>query len=279
MSTGTATGTVADQGRRAAHGRWFEWIARFGFAARGVLFILIGVLAIELALGQGGRNASQAGALQTIAHQPFGEVLLIAITIGLAGYALWRLMQAALGHGPEGGGDDSAGYRIMALVSGLIYLSFMVLSIRILMSPHHNAGQKPKAPHAAADVLSLPGGQLVLGIVAFVLIATGIYQAYRGVSRSFVDDAKVSEMSPAVRTWYTRIGVVGWLGRAAVFGLAGALVADAAIVDSAKKAKGLDGALQKLSNQPYGVALLLVVAAGLIAFGVYSLADARYRRV
>jgi len=111
------------------------------------------------------------------------------------------------------------------------------------------------------------------------LIAVGMYQAYRAVSRSFVDDAKVAEMTPAVRTWYTRVGVAGYLGRAAVFGLTGALVADAAIANRAHRAKGLDGALQKLSNQSYGVALLLIVTAGLIAFGIYSLADARYRRV
>jgi uncharacterized protein DUF1206 len=278
MSTDVA-GRVQQRGQRAAHGPWLSWIARFGFAARGVLYILIGVLAVELALGQGGRNASQAGALQTVGHQPFGAVLLIAIAIGFAGYALWRFMQAALGHGPEGGGEDSAGYRIMALLSGLIYLSFMVLTIRVLTSPHHNAGSKPKPSHAAAGVLSLPGGQLVLGIVAIVLIGAGVYQAYRGVTAEFLKEAKTGEMSPVVRTWYERIGRIGYLGRAAVFGLTGALVADAAIANSARKAKGLDGALQKLSNQPYGVVLLLVIAAGLVAFGLYSLADARYRRI
>ena len=279
MNTTGLAGDVARQGQRAAHGPWFEWLARFGFAARGVLYLLIGALTVELALGQGGKSASQAGALQTVAHQPFGEVLLIAIAVGFGGYALWRLMQAALGHGPEGGGEDTPGYRIMALASGLIYLSFMVLSIRILTSPNHNAGQKPKAGHAAADVLSLPGGQFMLGIVAAVLIGAGLYQAYRGVTAKFVEDAKIGEMSPTVRTWYTRVGVAGYLGRAAVFGLTGALVAAAAISNRAHQAKGLDGALQKLGNQPFGVVLLLVVAAGLVAFGLYSLADARYRRI
>jgi len=279
MTTSNITSRVEQGGQRAAHGPWFSWVARFGFAARGALYILMGVLVADLAFGNGGKNASQAGALQTVAHQPFGEWLLIAITVGFAGYALWRLMQAALGHGPEGGGEDTPGYRLMALVSGLIYLSFMVLSIRVLTSPNHTAGQKPKASHAASSVLSLPGGQVVLGIVALALIGAGVYQAWKGVTQSFLEDAKTGEMSPTVRTWYTRTGVIGYLGRAAVFGLTGALVAEAAISNRAHQAKGLDGALQKLGNQPFGVVLLLVIAAGLVAFGLYSLADARYRRI
>jgi hypothetical protein len=279
MTTGDVLSQAAQHSSRAAHGRWFTILARLGFVARGIIYGLIGLLAIDLAFGRGGASASQAGALQTVAHQPFGQWLLVAIAIGLAGYSAWRLMQAALGHGPEGGGEDSAGYRVMALASGLIYLSFMLLAIRVLTSPNHQAGQKPKAHSTAHDVLSLPGGQVVLAIAGAVLIAAGLYQAYKGISRSFVKDAKTGEMSPLTRRWYTRVGVVGHCGRAIVFALAGGLVLNAALNQKAHEAKGLDGSLRTLADQPYGQVMLCAVAAALIAFGLYSLADARYRRV
>lgn len=279
MTTNQALSQAATQTSRATHSRWFSLVARLGFVARGLIYGLIGVLALDLAFGRGGASASQAGALQTVAHQPLGEWLLIATAIGLGGYAAWRFMQAALGHGPEGGGEDSAGYRIMALVSGLIYLSFLALAIRVLTSPSHQAGQKPKAHTTAHDVLTLPGGQIVLGIAGAVLVAAGLYQAYKGLSRSFVDDAKTSEMSARTQRWYTRVGVVGYCGRAVVFVLAGVLVLTAAVHHKAHQAKGLDGSLRTLADQPYGAAMLCAVAAALIAFGAYSLADARYRRI
>jgi uncharacterized protein DUF1206 len=279
MTTGDVLQHAAGHTERAAHGRWFTILARLGFVARAVIYILIGVFALDVAFGRSKANASQAGALQAVAHQPFGEWLLIAITVGLGAYALWRLMQALLGHGPEGGGENSAGYRLQALVSAIIYASFTLLAIRILTSPNHQAGQKPKAHTAASDVLSLPGGQLMLGIAGAVLIGVGLFQLYKGVSEKFVEEAKTGEMSPTVRTWYTRIGVVGYCGRAAVFLLIGALVLFAAVHDTAKQAKGLDGSLQTLANKPYGAAVLSAIAVALMAFGLLSLLDARYRRV
>lgn len=279
MTTGDVIQQAAGHTERAAHGRWFRILARLGFVARGIIYALIGVFALDLAFGHKQANASQSGALQYVAHQPFGQWLLIVIAVGLAAYASWRLMQALLGHGPEGGGENSAGYRLQALVSAVIYASFTLLAIRILTSPNHQAGQKPKTHTAASDVLSLPGGQLMLGIAGIVLIAVGLFQAYKGISRSFVDEAKTNEMGPAMRTWYTRIGVVGYCGRAAVFLLVGTLVLFAAVHDTAKQAKGLDGSLQTLASKPYGEAVLVAIAAALVAFGLLSLLDARYRRV
>lgn len=275
-STGEA---LASGARRAAshptHGRAFRALARFGFIARGVLYGLIGVLALDLAFGQGGANASQAGAMQKVAHEPFGEWLLIGITIGLAGYAVWRLVEAATGRGV----DDSTGDRVVALVSGIVYLSFTVLAIRVLTSPNHNAGQKPKAGSTASDALSLPGGQVVLGIAGGVLVCVALFQLYKGLSQKFVEDARTAEMSQATRRWYTGLGVTGYCARAAVFALVGGLVLKAAINDAAHQAKGLDGALQQLVEASYGPYLLAAVAAGLLAFGLYSIADARYRRI
>ena len=275
-TTGEAlTSRARDAATHPAHGKAFKALARFGFVARGILYGLIGVLALDVAFGQGAANASQAGAMQTVAHQPFGEWLLIGITVGLAGYALWRLVEAATGRGI----DDSAGDRIVALCSGIVYLSFTVLAIRVLTSPKHQAGTKPKAGSAASDALSLPGGQIVLGIAGTVLIGIALFQLYKGLSQKFAEDANTGQMSESTRRAYTALGVTGHVGRAAVFGLVGGLALKAAINNAGHEAKGLDGALQKLVQASYGPYLLAAVAAGLIAFGLYSLADARFRRI
>ena len=268
--------------RSARHGRvagekvvqsgGFEWLARAGFVARGLIYALIGVLAIKLAVGVGGTKADQQGALKTIAHQPFGKVLLILVAIGLAGYAMWRLFRALLGHGPEG--SDSTFDRVAAFASGLVYAALCALAVTILMGSGSENEHK-----TAAGVLGRPGGTWLVGIVGAVLIGVALYQGYRGVTRDFLEDSKTEKMSARVGKWIEWIATVGHLARLVVFGLVGVFLITAAIDFNPKKAVGLDGALAKLAHASYGPFLLGIVAAGLIAFGIYSLSDARYHRI
>lgn len=272
---GTASGSAAeahDAGAAVTRSAPYEWLARAGFVARGLIYAIIGVLALKLALGAGGKTTNQQGALRTIAHQPFGRLLLLAVAIGLGGYALWRLVRAAVGqHG------DSALDRVSGVASGLVYAGMCLIAVKLLI------GAKPSAtanPHkATAGVFGWPAGTWLVGITGAVLIGVGLYQGYRGLSKDFLDDSKTEQMSPTVRLWFERIGVFGYLARMVVFGLIGVFLIKAATDFRAKTAIGLDGALAKLAHQSYGHLLLGVVATGLIAFGVYSLADARYRRI
>jgi hypothetical protein len=252
----------------------FEWLARAGLASRGVVYGIIGVLAIKLALGDGGKATNQQGALRTIAEQPFGKGLLIAVAVGLAGYALWRLVRAAIGRGPEA--SDSGFDRVAGLASGIAYGALLVASIGILAGSGGGSGHPDKA---TAGVLDWTGGQVLVILAGVVVIGVGLYQGYKGVSRDFLEDSKTEQMSPEVKRGFTALGVVGHLSRMVVFGLIGWFLIRAAIDFDAKKAVGLDGALAKLAHNSYGPVLLGVVAAGLIAFGCYSLADARYRRI
>ena len=128
-------------------------------------------------------------------------------------------------------------------------------------------------------MLGWPGGQWIVGAAGAVFIGIGLYQGYKGLSRKFLDEDKTEEMGPTARRWITIIGVIGHLARMVAFGLIGIFVVKAAIDYAPKKAVGLDGALAKLAHQTYGTVLLLIVAAGLVAFGIYSIADARYRRI
>jgi uncharacterized protein DUF1206 len=253
----------------------FEWLSRAGFVARAAIYAIIGLFALTLAIGEGGKLTSQQGALKTVANQTFGSYLLTVLAVGLGGYALWRLFRAALGRGPEG--SDSGFERLAALASGLAYGALCVLAVEILIGSGSSSSTDPKS--STAGILGWPGGQWIVGAIGVVMIGVALYQGYRGITQKFLDDSKTEEMSPPVRKWIGRVGTVGHLARMVVFGLIGVFLVKAAIDYNPETAVGVDGALAKLANQSYGSVLLGIVAAGLIAFALYSLSDARYRRI
>jgi len=250
------------------------WLARAGLVARGVVYAVIGVLALKLAFGDGGKATNQQGALKTIAHGSFGKTLLVLMAIGLAGYAIWRLTRAAVGHGAEQ--RDDASDRVAALASGIAYAILCVTAIKILSGSSTGSGT-PK--HATGGVLGWSGGTVIVGIAGAVLIGVAGYQLYKGLAQKFLDDAKTGEMNEGTKKAYTALGVAGHCARAVVFALIGYGLIKAAVDYNPKKAIGLDGALRNLAHASYGPVLLGIVAAGLVMFAAYSLADARYRKV
>jgi uncharacterized protein DUF1206 len=265
-------------GRTTTHSTAFEVLTRIGFVARGVIYAIIGGLAIQVATHTTPKTpTNQKGALETIDKQPLGHWLLIVVAAGLGAYAVWRFVQAYVGHGPEGGGDASAFGRVSAAASGVAYLAMCALAVSILLG---SSSQSSSSPHkSAAGVLGWPGGQWIVGIAGAIFVGVALFQGYKGVSRKFLEEDKTEEMSPLVERWITIGGVIGHLARMVAFGLIGVFVIKAAVDYAPKKAVGLDGALEKLANESYGTFLLAVVAAGLIAFGLFSIAEARYRRI
>src|SRR5690348_14467348 len=190
--------SVRSGGETVARSSSFEWLARAGFVARGVIYGIIGILAIKLAVGAGGRTTNQQGALKTIAHQPFGKVLLILVAIGLAGYAIWRLVRALLGHGPE---DSDSGFeRVAAFGSGIVYAGLCAIAVEILLGSGSSGGSG-NAHKSTAGVFGWPGGTWLVGIAGAVLIGIGLYQGYRGLSKDFLEDSKTEQMSARVRNW------------------------------------------------------------------------------
>jgi hypothetical protein len=265
-------------GRTTTHSTAFEVLTRTGFVARGVIYAIIGGLAIQVATQTTAKTpTNQKGALETINKQPLGHWLLIVVAAGLGAYAIWRFVQAYAGRGPEGGGDASTFGRISAAASGCAYLAMCALAVSILIG---SSSQSSSSPHkSAAGVLGWPGGQWIVGIAGAIFVGVALYQGYKGLSRKFLDDDKTEEMGPLVKRWITISGVIGHLARMVAFGLIGVFVIKAAVDYAPQKAVGLDGALEKLARQTYGTFLLAVVAAGLIAFGIFSIAEARYRRI
>jgi hypothetical protein len=255
---------------QVAHSDVFDVLARAGFVARGVVYVIVGILAIQVALGTTSTSPTQKGALQTIAHQPFGHGLLVLTAIGLGGYALWRLFHALVGHGPDR--SDSTFDRVAAGASGIVYAGTCALAVEILAGSGSQSG-------SAAGVLGWSGGTWLVGIAGAVLLGVAGYQAYRGLTSDFLKDSKTEEMSATVRKWVELLGSVGHLARALAFGLVGVFLIKVAAEFDPRKAVGLDGELAKLAGTSYGPFLIGLVAAGLIAFGIYSLSDARYRRI
>jgi hypothetical protein len=261
--------------RRASASRPAQGLARAGLTARGVVYILIGVVALLVAIGQGGHHqADQQGALQLLAGQPYGLVALWLLALGFAGYALWRLSEAAFGVPGEGTG---AGPRLKSLGRALVYASFAYLTFKIIVGKQSNqAGQEQDV---TASVMHHTGGRWAVGIVGLIIVIAGLAMAVEGVRHTFMKHLETGRMRPETRTMVRRLGTVGTIARGLVFALAGALVIDAAVTFDASKAGGLDTSLHTLRNQPFGEFLLIIAALGLLAFGLYGLAEARWRRV
>ena len=267
-------GGARSSGERFVNSPMFAVLSRAGFVARALVYGIIGLLAFELVVRHGGKITNQQGALRTVEHRSFGHLLLALLAIGLGGYAIWRLFRAFLGHGREGA--DSGMERIGALGSGIVYGLLCVVAIQILTGPGTSGGSAKKT---ASDVFGWPAGRWLIGAAGLVMAGVAVYQFIRGVGHKFLDDSKTEQMPRVVRTWFTILGTIGHVARAIIFALVAVFLLKAAYDYNANEAIGLDGALAKLYNGAYGSWLLGAVAAGLIVFSVFSLVEARYRRI
>jgi hypothetical protein len=254
-----------------------EKLARFGLVAQGVSFGLVAVLAIKLALGDGGKATDRQGALRAIAQDGIGRFVVIALAIGFGCYALWRLFEAVFGRKLESSEDESAWKRIGAVGKAAIYGSLCATAVSVLLGGGGGSGDEQKK--ATAGILGWPAGKWIVMAIAAAIAGAALWNLYRGISQRFLKQLKTGEMSSTVRRWATRIGVVGLIARAVVFGVIAWFFFDAATDYNANKAEGLDGALRKLAAADYGTWLLGVVAAGLFAYGLFCVIQARYREV
>jgi hypothetical protein len=265
----------ADAGRG-----WYAALARTGLVAKGLSYGFVGVLAAKLALGDGGQATSRQGALKQVAQHPFGKYLLIALAIGFAAYALWRFVQAfAERSGADAGKAKVWAKRAAYVGRGLVYAGLTYSTVRIVSGAGGSQSQNARAHKSTAMVLSWPAGRWIVGAAGLVLVGVAFWNLYRGFTRKFEDRWRFGRLSPTVRRWGGRAGVLGHVARFVVFGLIGVFITKAAIDYNPKDAIGLDGALQKLAHASYGPYMLGLTAASLVAYGVFCLFDARYRDV
>jgi hypothetical protein len=274
----TVTGRAGAAGRRAADSRWLEWAARLGFVARGLIYVLIGLIALGIAFGRGGQ-ADQGGALGQIASRGFGVVVLWLLVVGFAGLALWRLSEVAFGAtGPRG---HETAERLKSLARGIVYTFFCFTTLRFVLgtASSSSADSDRQSETTTTRVMTNAGGRVLVGLVGLALVAVGLYLAREAWKREFLQRMDLSGVSSGTRSLVERLGVVGGLSRGAVFVVAGLFLTLAAVRFEPSRAEGLDGTLRSFSQTALGPFLLVLVALGLIAFGVFSVCEARWRRV
>jgi hypothetical protein len=262
---------------RAADSKTVGRLGRLGLVAMGVSYGLVAVLAIKLALGDGGKATDRQGALETIAKDGLGRLLVLLLAIGFAGYAIWRFAQALFDRNDAG--DDAKGWAKRAGYAGrgLIYAGLCVTAVAILVGAGGGSGGGERKE--TAWVLDWPAGRVIVAGVGLGVLGAGLWNVFRALTRKFKKQLNIARMSTAEEKAATAAGVAGLLARGVVFGLIGIFLVRAAWDYDPDKAIGIDGALRKLAAQSYGGALLGVVAAGLLLFGVFCLFQARYRKV
>jgi Domain of Unknown Function (DUF1206) len=259
---------------------WIGRLGRFGMVAQGVVYTIVALLAIGFALGLGGRPTDQGGAFQTLAGEWYGAVALGLLAVGLAGYALWRFTVAALGEKVESVEDVGLGKRIAYFARGLAYAVLCYSATSRIMGADGSNGGGSDEQQAANTVFDYPGGRWLVGVVGIGLVVYGLWNGYRSLTKHFEQDLKTERMTVEEERLVSGLfGRAGFAARGIVIGLIGAFLVQAAVQHDPRDAVGLDGALQELAQQPHGRVLLALVGAGLLAYGLFGFARARYRRV
>lgn len=267
---------TARTAKRPAENPAVETFARIGYVARGIVYGLIGLLAADLAFTGNGRVTDQTGALATIGAQPYGNWLLLALALGLAAYAMWGIIRAVFN--PQGRDHDLKGWieRGSYLMSGISYAALALVAFHFVTGFGQASAAKPQ--DLSAQLLSKPYGPWLVGIVGLFWVLAGAGQLYSAWTVDFKKDLK-PRLAVSEKKWAEQLGRVGYAARGIVFALIGWFLIRSAIQVNPKEAVGLDGALLKLMQQPYGVFLAGAVALGLLAFGIYSALCARWIRV
>lgn len=255
---------------------WLERLGRLGHAAIGVVYLLVGVLAAEAALGAGGAVTGSKGAMRHVQRLPFGEVLLVAVAIGLGGYALWRFVQAFRDTEREGTSLKGAAVRAGYAASGLVHAALAWSAVELAQGRRGHGDEAVSREHTAR-LLALPYGPELVCVVGAVIIGLGLAQLFLAATAPFRE--KLRPMHPVARAWTVRLGRLGYLARGMVFGVIGGFLVSAGVHANPRDARGLAGALHALARQPSGAWLFGTVAAGLAAYGVFMLLLARYRRM
>ena len=273
-----STGTIAAKGRRAGQSPWVERLGRLGLVAKGVLYGVVGILAVKVALGGREKSPDKNGALQAIAEQPFVKGLLVLLALGLAGYALWRLAQGFLDRDNEGEDAKGLAKRGGAVAKAAWYFLLAGLTVdRAFSSGGGSSGSNEQ--QTTAGVFDLPLGRYLVYGAGLAFLGAAAFNGYRAVTCKFNKKLKTGEMGEAEEKAATGVGILGHLARLAVFGLIGLFLLRAAWEFDPKEARGLDGALLELSQQSYGGLLLGAVAVGLLCYALYCFVQARYRRI
>lgn len=260
-----------------------ETIARLGYATKGIVYGIVGVLAVMAAFTAGGQTTGTKGALGFIAGQPFGQFLLILTAIGLISYALWRFIEAAQDPGNKGSDAKGIAQRVGYVISGLIYGALAAQAIFIVIGAMSQSEASSGSGDSKSDwtawVMQQPFGRWLVGLAGAIIVGVGFYRIYKAYKVKFRRKLNLAELDRDQETWAVRISRIGIAARGVVFILIGFFLLRASAQYDPSEVKGLDGILGALAAQPYGKFLLAIVAIGLVAYAIYMLIQSRYRRI
>jgi hypothetical protein len=268
---------IEQGGKRVAHGAstslLMESLMRLGYATRGLVYAIIGLLALQVVLGGGGTLADPQGAIAATGKTPLGGIVLYAVLVGLVGYGLWGLIRAVLDPLHKGADIKGIAERVGYAVSGISYMLLAVATYGLIAggaTAARNGAQTAQTQKTAGTLLAQPWGAWVLALVAVIIMVVGLSQIYKGLQRTFDQQFTAYALNSSERKWITRLGQFGTAARGLVFTLVGVFLFLAAYNNDPSRAQGIDGVLTALLRQPAGPWLLGIVALGLIAFGLYS---------
>ena len=261
--------------RRMARGDTVRTLGRVGFVARGIVYLIIGWITLLIAVQHKTLEADRTGALELIAGKPLGSVLLWFLVVGFGGMALWRLSQAAYPPPAKRG----AGSRAASLFRAVLYTVACLSTLSFVVTHHASGSTNQVSQDFTARTMTHPGGQALVALVGVALIIGGLALVWRGATRRFARNLKLGSMTAAQRRWVLRLGTIGNIARGVVFAAVGGFMLDAAVTFDPAQAKGVDATIRSFAAASYGPVLLVLMAIGLAAFGLYSWGEARWRRL
>jgi hypothetical protein len=273
--TGSSTPTPATESAR----RWIVAAAKLGYAAKALVYAAIGVMALLAAAHTGKQTTGTQGAFIAILSQPFGRALLGVVAVGLAAYALWRLVQAVMDADHRGSDIKGIAARVGVAFAGLVYAGLAYSALRLFLGLGRSDSDDQQVRSWTALLLAQPLGPWLVAAGGIVVIAMAIRELYVAVTADFATKLKLEEMGKRMRTFIVRCAQIGHLARSIVFAIIGAFLIEAALHSDAREARGLGGALRALEQQPYGDWLLAAVAVGFLAYAAYLVLLMIYRRI
>ena len=261
---------------RAADSKWLERLTRAGFIGYGIIHLLFAWLAFQIAFGGSSTQGDQSGALQSLARQPFGTFLIVAIVAGMVAMAIWQAFEAAIGHREERGRRRTA-ERVVSGGRALVYLYLAWTGIKVLQGK--SASSADSQQQTSESMMSSGAGRFLVALAGLVVVGVGIGLLIYGVTKKFEKHLHAGRMSARTRQLSRRLGIAGYGAKGVAYAIAGALLLTAAVQYDPEKARGLDAALRTLVEQSYGRYLLALMAFGIAAYGLFCLIEARYRKV
>lgn len=275
-SAGNAADQAKDAGRQAQDSDWMDKAARVGLVAYALIYLLVGWLAVQLALGDHEGRPSSTGALRELTQQPFGEALVWAVTIGMVFLVVWKGLEAAVGHHDEQDESKRTRKRVMSAFKAVLYAAVAISGFSVATQSSSSGGGKSSQTTWTATVMNWPGGQLLVGAAGLAIIGYGAYQVWTAWTEKFAEKLDAEGRSGQSGQAYIAFGKAGYTAKGIAIGVVGGLFCYAALTHDAKKSGGLDEALLTVLQQPFGPVLLGLIGVGLACYGLFTLARARH---